>query len=170
MEPNKSSKKVYGCIFALTNKKTNKTKTELAEVALFTPSARRPGAAAGPAPLALQSGLAQESVVVRGSPGALPGDPGHADTFPNRQVHGALVITARIKWQSSPPPPDSPRAESEQNFPGEFLPSRSKCRCSSSRSHPLHCRHRALPTPTFCSTKFPRSRRHDVREYCECVS
>lgn len=39
-----------------------------AAVAFITPRGRRPGAAAGPASLTLQSGLAQEPVVVRGSP------------------------------------------------------------------------------------------------------
>ena len=37
----------------------------------------RPGAAPGSASLTLQAGLAQETVVVRGSPRPLPGHPSH---------------------------------------------------------------------------------------------
>lgn len=51
-------------------------------VAVFiTPACRQPGAAAGPASLALQAGLAQESVVVWGSPRSLPSDPSHSTCF-----------------------------------------------------------------------------------------
>ncbi len=56
--------------------------TFLAVVVVFiTPAGRRSGAAAGPASLTLQSGLAQESVVVRGSPRSLPSDPSHVAIF-----------------------------------------------------------------------------------------
>lgn len=72
----------------MTRRKSDRAKTaawlsfcEAAAVVLFTPTGRRPGAAAGPASLTLQSGLAQESVVVRGSPRALPGDPSHGSSF-----------------------------------------------------------------------------------------
>lgn len=49
----------------------------VAVVVFITPVGSRPGATAGPAALTLQSGLAQESVIVRGSARSLPGDAGH---------------------------------------------------------------------------------------------
>lgn len=49
----------------------------LAVVVFITPAGRRPGAAAWPAPLTLQSGFAQESVVVWGSPRSLPCNSSH---------------------------------------------------------------------------------------------
>lgn len=66
----------------------------LAVVVVFiTPAGRRPGAAAGPASLTLQSRLAQESVVVRGSARSLPSDPCHGASF-HSQAHQQQDISA----------------------------------------------------------------------------
>lgn len=64
----------------------------------ITPAGRRPGAAAGPASLTLQSGFAQESVVVRGSPRTLPGDPGHGASF-HSGAHQQQDISALRRWK-----------------------------------------------------------------------
>lgn len=70
----------------------------LAVVVVFiTPAGRRSGAAAGPASLTLQSGLAQESVVVRGSPGSLPSDPSHDACFHSEAEPTARHLSERLE-------------------------------------------------------------------------
>lgn len=71
--------------------------TVKAVIVVITPAGRGPVAAARPASLTLQSRLAQESVVVRGSPRALPSDPSHGAN--NSKISQTQVLLNLVSVQ-----------------------------------------------------------------------